>query len=130
MNPRDTTRKPLPDITDAEEAEIQRQIAADPDDEELSDEAAKHPMTFAQAHPELAATIDRTKIATPKGRVRRSREITDAEEAAIQRQIAADPDAPEATDEQIARAKPFREVFPELAASIERSKAAKEKGHR
>lgn len=36
-------------VSDEEEAEIQRQIAADPDDEELSDESAKRPMTFAEA---------------------------------------------------------------------------------
>jgi hypothetical protein len=51
----------LPDISDEEEAEIQRQIAADPDDEELSDEAAKHPMTFAEAFPYLAASIRRQR---------------------------------------------------------------------
>lgn len=41
--------------------------------------------------------------------------ISDAEEAKIQRQIASDPDAPEATDEQLAKAKPFAEALPELA---------------
>ncbi|MFB9952046.1 BrnA antitoxin family protein [Rhizobium puerariae] len=34
--------------------------------------------------------------------------------------IASDPDNPELTDEQIANMKPFREVFPDLAASIDR----------
>lgn len=34
------------------------------------------------------------------------------------------------TDEELAHAKPFREVHPELAASIDRSKAAKRKGRR
>jgi uncharacterized protein (DUF4415 family) len=48
--------------------------------------------------------------------------LTDEEEAQIQRQIAADPDAPEATDEQIALARPFAEVFPDLAESIRRSR--------
>ena len=48
--------------------------------------------------------------------------LTDEEEAEIQRQIAADPDAPEATDEQIAQARPFAEVFPDLAESIRRSR--------
>ena len=47
--------------------------------------------------------------------------VTDAEEAEIQAQIAADPDDEELTDEQLAQAKPFAEVFPELAASIRRS---------
>jgi len=44
--------------------------------------------------------------------------LTDAEEAEIQRQIAADPDDAEATDEQLAQAKPFAEALPELAAAI------------
>jgi len=48
--------------------------------------------------------------------------ISDEEEARIQRQIASDPDAPEATDEQLAQARPFAEVFPELAASIRRAR--------
>lgn len=48
--------------------------------------------------------------------------LSDEEEAEIQRQIASDPDAPEATDEQIAQAKPFAEVFPDLAESIKRSR--------
>lgn len=48
--------------------------------------------------------------------------LTDAEEAEIQRQIASDPDAPEATDEQLANARPFAEVFPELAESMRRAR--------
>lgn len=51
------------------------------------------------------------------------RPLTDEEEAEIQRMIASDPDNPELTDEQIAQAKPFREVFPDLAASIDRELA-------
>ena len=39
---------------------------------------------------------------------------TDEEEAEIQRQIAEDPDAPEWTDEDWARARPAIEVHPEL----------------
>lgn len=53
--------------------------------------------------------------------------LTDAEEAEIQRQIAADPDDAEATDEQLARARPFAEAFPELAASIKRTRGAGKK---
>lgn len=34
--------------------------------------------------------------------------------------IADDPDDEESTDEQIAQARPFREVFPEMAAAMER----------
>lgn len=41
--------KHLREITDEEEADIQRQIAGDPDDEELSGESAGRPMTFAEA---------------------------------------------------------------------------------
>lgn len=47
---------------------------------------------------------------------------TDEEEARIQAGIAADPDAPELTDEQLAAARPFAEVFPQLAESIRRSR--------
>jgi uncharacterized protein (DUF4415 family) len=45
-------------------------------------------------------------------------QISDADEARIQRMIASDPDAPEVTDEQIASAKPFKEAFPALADSL------------
>lgn len=48
--------------------------------------------------------------------------LSDEEEAEIQRQIASDPDDFEATDEQLAQAKPFVEMFPELAESIRRSR--------
>ncbi|RWX74375.1 hypothetical protein EPK99_24625 [Neorhizobium lilium] len=47
------------------------------------------------------------------------RPLTDKEEAEIQDMIASDPDAPEASDEELAQAKPFREAFPNLAASID-----------
>lgn len=36
-------------------------------------------------------------------------------EEQIQRMIASDPDAPEATDEQLSNARPFGEAFPALA---------------
>jgi len=39
-------------------------------------------------------------------------------EAQIQEMIAADTDAPEATDEQLSRARPFTVAFPELAANM------------
>lgn len=48
------------------------------------------------------------------------RPLTEEEEAEIQRMIASDPDNPEWTDEELANARPFREVFPDLAASIDR----------
>lgn len=50
------------------------------------------------------------------------RPLSSEEETEIQKMIASDPDAPEATDEQLAQAKPFAEVFPELAESIKRSR--------
>jgi uncharacterized protein (DUF4415 family) len=53
---------------------------------------------------------------------RNIRPLSDEEEAEIQRQISSDPDAPEATDEQIRQARPFAEVFPEFAESIKRAR--------
>jgi len=47
--------------------------------------------------------------------------ITDEEEAIIQAQIAGDSDDEDISDAQLAQARPFSEVFPELAASIRRS---------
>lgn len=47
--------------------------------------------------------------------------ISDAEEARIQKMIASDPDAPEATDEQMTEAKPFAETFPTLAENMRRN---------
>ena len=49
--------------------------------------------------------------------------LTDEEEAEIQREIADDPDAPEATDEELAQARPFAEVFPKLLANMKRKEA-------
>lgn len=48
------------------------------------------------------------------------RPLTAEEETEIQHMIASDPDAPEATDEEIAQAKPFRDAFPDLAAAMDR----------
>ncbi|MGR6431828.1 BrnA antitoxin family protein [Rhizobium sp. PAMB 3174] len=56
------------------------------------------------------------------GKLKHLRPLTDEEEAEIQRAIALDPDAPEATDEQLAKARPFAEVFPDLHESIQRSR--------
>jgi uncharacterized protein (DUF4415 family) len=50
------------------------------------------------------------------------RPLSDAEEGEIQKRIAADPDNPEITDEQIDQAKPFAEAFPELMESIRRAR--------
>lgn len=48
--------------------------------------------------------------------------LTDDEEAEIQRHIASDPDNPEATEEELAQARPFAEVFPDLMESIKRAR--------
>jgi uncharacterized protein (DUF4415 family) len=48
--------------------------------------------------------------------------LTDGEEAEIQREIAEDPDNPEATDEEIAQFRPFAEACPDLTESIRRSR--------
>ena len=48
--------------------------------------------------------------------------LTDEEEAEIQREIASDPDNPEATDEELAQFRPFAEAFPDLAESIRRGR--------
>jgi uncharacterized protein (DUF4415 family) len=53
---------------------------------------------------------------------RRKRELTNAEESAVQAQIASDPDAPEATDSQLAQAKSFAEAFPDLMDVIRRGR--------
>lgn len=50
------------------------------------------------------------------------RPLTAAEEAEIQSLIASDPDAPEATEAQLAVARPFGEAFPVLMESIRRSR--------
>lgn len=42
-------------------------------------------------------------------------------EEEIQRMIASDPDAPEATDAQLAQAKPFEEAFPALAEAMRKN---------
>ena len=48
--------------------------------------------------------------------------LTDDEEAEIQRQIALDPHDYESSDDDLRKAKPFAEVFPELAANIRRAR--------
>jgi len=58
-------------------------------------------------------------MSTRKSRIR---PLTDEDEAEIQRLIAADPDDAEATDEQLAQAKPFAEAVPKLFESIKRAR--------
>lgn len=53
--------------------------------------------------------------------------LSDTEEAKIKAQIAGDPDDYDPTDEELANAKPFAEVFPELAASVRRRGPVKRK---
>ena len=55
--------------------------------------------------------------------------LTDAEEARIQKQIAQDPDSPEATDDELAQARPMSEAMPELHAALV-AEIAKRKGGR
>ncbi len=52
-------RKPVPPISDAEEARIQAMIAADPEDEELTDEQLAQARPFAEVFPRLAETLRR-----------------------------------------------------------------------
>ena len=47
--------------------------------------------------------------------------MSDAKEARIQQLIASDPDAPEATSDQLRDAKPFTDVFPELARTMRKN---------
>lgn len=56
---------------------------------------------------------------TKKGKL--AGQISDAEEARIQRLISSDEEAPEITDEQIAQARPFTEAFPALAAKMRKN---------
>ena len=48
--------------------------------------------------------------------------LTDEEEAEAQREIALDPDAPEWTDEDWARARPASEVVPHIVAEYRRTR--------
>lgn len=51
----------LPPITDEEEARIQTGIAADADNPEITDEQFERARPFAEAFPELAANLRRTR---------------------------------------------------------------------
>lgn len=57
------------------------------------------------------------------------RPLTDEEEAKIQVGIASDPDNPEWTEEDIKNARPFREMFPELAEQIREEIAKRGRPH-
>lgn len=45
----------------------------------------------------------------------------------IQRMIASDPDAPEATEDQLAQARPFTEAFPALADAMRKNAGGRPK---
>ena len=55
----------IPPLTDEEEAEIQRQIADDPDSPELTDEELAQMRPFAEVFPDLAESIRRTRGRPP-----------------------------------------------------------------
>jgi uncharacterized protein (DUF4415 family) len=57
-----------------------------------------------------------------KKKIDHLRPLTAADEARIQRGIAEDPENPEWTEEDFKNARPFAEVFPELAESIRRAR--------
>lgn len=58
----------------------------------------------------------------------RFRELTDEEEARIQRGIALDPDSPELTDAELARMRPAHEVLPpEFFRSLDEMRRAQAK---
>ena len=67
-----------------------------------------------------ASKPERTDMLNKKNIV--LKEITDEEEARIQRGIALDPDNPEWTAEDFKKARPFADVFPELMESIRRAR--------
>ncbi len=70
MKPKFSSARPL---TDAEEAEIQRMIASDPDSPELTDEQLAQGRPFREALPELYASIQRARgrprVESPKAAV-------------------------------------------------------------
>ena len=53
-------------FTDEDEAEVQRQIASNPDAPEVTEEQAAHPMTFAEA---MRRHAGRPRLANPKQQV-------------------------------------------------------------
>ena len=60
-----THRKPVPPISDEEEARIQAMIAADPDDEAATGEQLAQARPFTEAFPELAQTLRRSAGGRP-----------------------------------------------------------------
>ena len=60
-----TDGKPVPPISDEEEARIQAMIAADPDDAVATDEQLAQARPFAEAFPELAQTLGQSAGGRP-----------------------------------------------------------------
>jgi uncharacterized protein (DUF4415 family) len=67
------SKQPVRRLTDEEEAEIQREIAADPDDAEATDAEFAEAKPFAEAFPDLMESIRRSRgrprVAAPKAAV-------------------------------------------------------------
>jgi uncharacterized protein (DUF4415 family) len=57
-----------------------------------------------------------------KNMTRKKFKLTEKEEIALQKQIAADEDAQEASDVNLAQAKPFADAFPDLMETIRRGR--------
>ena len=55
----------IPPLTDEEEAQIQRQIASDPDNPELTDAQLAQGKPFAEAFPDLMESIRRSRGRPP-----------------------------------------------------------------
>jgi uncharacterized protein (DUF4415 family) len=58
-----SSKRPL---TDAEEAEIQKMIASDPDNPEATDDELKEFRPFREVYPDIAEAIDRKLAGRPK----------------------------------------------------------------
>jgi uncharacterized protein (DUF4415 family) len=65
------SKRKLRPLTDEEEAEIQRNIAEDPDDWEATEEDFKNAKPFAEAFPDLMASINRARGRPPVEHPRR-----------------------------------------------------------
>jgi uncharacterized protein (DUF4415 family) len=61
-----TRLRKLRPFTEADEAEVQRQIASNPDAPEATDEQLAHPMTFAEA---IRRQAGRPRLPSPKQQV-------------------------------------------------------------
>jgi uncharacterized protein (DUF4415 family) len=93
-----TRKRRIPEISDEEEAEVQRMIAEDPDDWEATDEEIANAMSFEEAEPELATSIlrEHPELAEPMRKrteeLRRRRGRPRVEKPRQQVSIRLDPD--------------------------------------